>query len=77
VSAECERLLSADEVAEVLGVSTARIYELLRSGLLPCIKIGRQRRVSPAQLRAWLDGGGQSLPGPGGWRREAPSGAGR
>ena len=63
------RLLRAVEVAEELGVSVPRVYELARTGLIPSVRIGRQIRFHADQLRAWVDRGGCSLPG--GWRREA------
>lgn len=63
------KLLRIDDVAEMLGVSRARCYELARKGLLPTIRLARQLRIDPARLDAWLAAGGSPLPG--GWR-EAP-----
>jgi excisionase family DNA binding protein len=63
------RLLLIPEVADILGVSTARAYELARTGALPAVRLGRQVRVDPDALQTWLDNGGQPLSG--GWRREA------
>ena len=62
-------LLTVPEVSERLKISEARVRELGRLGLLPIVKLGRQIRVDPARLDAWIADGGQSLPG--GWRREA------
>ena len=56
-------LLSIDEVARRLGVRRARAYELVREGLLPAVRLGRQVRVSNEALRAWVLGGGCALPG--------------
>ncbi|MGO9261737.1 MAG: helix-turn-helix domain-containing protein [Bryobacteraceae bacterium] len=64
-----ERLLTLNEAAEMLNVTYARAAELARSGLLPTVCLGRQRRISPARLQKWIDAGGQSLPG--GWKRSA------
>lgn len=61
------RLLNMQEVAERLGVSLQRAYEMGRSGLLPVVRLGRQMRVEEGRLIAWVDGGGRALPG--GWRR--------
>ena len=54
-------------VAERLGVSLQRAYELGRAGILPVVRLGRQMRVEEGQLRAWIESGGRALPG--GWRR--------
>jgi excisionase family DNA binding protein len=61
------RLLNMQEVAERLGVSLQRAYEMGRSGLLPVVRLGRQMRVEEGRLIAWVEGGGRALPG--GWRR--------
>lgn len=63
------RLLTAAQAAEILAVSPARVYELMRCGLIPHVRIGRQVRIDPAALEAWIAAGGQALPG--GWRRAA------
>jgi excisionase family DNA binding protein len=67
-------LLHANDVAEMLGVSTARVYELARTGILPSVRIGRQVRFSAASIGAWIQNGGASLPG--GWRRDDDGGHG-
>lgn len=63
------KLLRVPHVAEALDIPQARVYELVRLGLLPSVKLGRQIRVSEEALRQFIEGGGQALPG--GWRREA------
>jgi excisionase family DNA binding protein len=62
-----KRLLTVPEVASILRVKPARVYELARDGLLPVTRIGRQIRIHPDQLDHWLRGGGQPLSG-----RKAP-----
>lgn len=62
-------LLTVPEVSERLKISEARVRELGRLGLLPVVRLGRQVRVDPERLDAWIAEGGQALPG--GWRREA------
>lgn len=64
-----QKLLRIEEVAEILGVSRARCYELARKGLLPAIRLGRRLRVDPTRLDTWLAEGGAPLPG--GWREVA------
>jgi excisionase family DNA binding protein len=38
-------LLSPEQVADSLGVCRSRVYDLMRTGMLPSVKIGRARRV--------------------------------
>ncbi len=53
------RLIKADRVAELLDVSTQRVYELTRERRIPFIQLGdRQYRYSEAALSAWLEEGG-------------------
>lgn len=56
------RLLRIPEVAARLDVTVQRAYELARTGSLPAVRIGRQLRVDPDVLQAWIDSGGQSTP---------------
>lgn len=49
-------LLKPPEVAEALGLSRSRVYELLASGELPALRIGSSVRVSVEALRRWVDG---------------------
>ena len=55
------KLLRVEEVAQLLDVSRARCYELVRRKLIPAIRVGRQIRVDPAQLEMWMNNGGQRL----------------
>ena len=52
------KLLTIPEVARALSVSRARGYELVRRGLIPAVRIGRQVRVHPDQLERWMAEGG-------------------
>jgi excisionase family DNA binding protein len=51
---EVKKLLKVTEVAEVLGVSKVKVYELLGSGLPP-VKFDGARRVHPDKLRDWIE----------------------
>jgi len=62
------RLLRVETVAEILDTSKARVYQLIRLGLLPTVRMGRQLRIPEGKLMQWIDSGGKALPG--GWRRE-------
>ena len=49
------RLLTADEVAGILSVSTARVYELARRNAIPALRLGqRQLRFDETALRDWI-----------------------
>jgi excisionase family DNA binding protein len=50
-----------------LRVPPYRVCELVREGLLPAIRLGRQIRVDKHKLLEFLESGGRALPG--GWRR--------
>ena len=52
------KLLTIPELARALNISRARGYELVRRGLIPAVRIGRQVRVHPEQLERWLAEGG-------------------
>ena len=50
------RFLQLADVAEILNISAAQTYALVRSGELPAIKVGGrgQWRVESAQLEAYI-----------------------
>jgi len=48
-------LLRPTEVAETLGFSRSKAYELIGAGVIPSIKIGASVRVPLDSLRAWID----------------------
>jgi len=56
------RLLTVPEAAEFLRVTQARTYQLLRSGFIPGVRIGRQLRVDESALHQWVARGGHPLP---------------
>jgi excisionase family DNA binding protein len=47
-------LLTAAQAAERLGVTTARVYQLIRTGELPSVPIGKYKRIAPVALDAWV-----------------------
>jgi len=47
--------MTVEEAQVQLCLSRSRVYELIRSGELPSIKIGRSRRVLRASLEAYLE----------------------
>ncbi len=62
-------LLTTDQAAARLGISRARIYALVRAGILQPVRLGRQVRLDPVALDRLIATGGQAYPG--GWRRTA------
>lgn len=47
------RLLTADEVADALGVTKERVWQLTREGKLPAVRLGgRTYRYHPATVAA-------------------------
>ncbi|MGN6781732.1 MAG: helix-turn-helix transcriptional regulator [Marmoricola sp.] len=51
-----DRLLSADEVAEFLGIPVATLYQWRHKGTGPgAYRVGRHLRYDAATVRAWLD----------------------
>ena len=61
-------LATAGQVAWYLNITSTRVYEACRAGLIPHVRIGRSIRFSRAEITAWVERGG--TPHPGGWRRE-------
>jgi excisionase family DNA binding protein len=47
-------LLRPDEAARLLAVKTNWIYEAVRNGRLPCLRLGRHIRFTRALLEQWL-----------------------
>jgi excisionase family DNA binding protein len=47
-------LLCPDQAALLLAVKTSWIYDAVRAGNLPCIRVGRHIRFTRAMLEDWL-----------------------
>lgn len=47
--------LKVPEVAQVLRIARSRAYELVGSGEVPSVRIGRSVRVSRKELDRWLE----------------------
>ncbi len=50
-----DRLLTVDEMADLLHVSRPTLYRLIRIGALSPVRIGRRFRFEPAEIRRYLD----------------------
>lgn len=63
------KLLTAAAVAERLDVPKSTVYEAARQNRIGgVVRLGRVLRFDPLKFDAWLESGGQALPG--GWRQE-------
>lgn len=49
------QLLKAAEVAEILNVSLALAYKLMRNRNIPTVRIGNARRVDPLDLQNYIN----------------------
>jgi excisionase family DNA binding protein len=50
-----DRLLTADDVAELLGMRTDFIYRLAREGRIPHLRFGRTLRFRAEAIERWLE----------------------
>jgi len=47
--------LTLRQVQEILGIGSTKTYELVATGVIPSIKIGRSIRVNRQELEGWLE----------------------
>lgn len=52
---EIERLLTREEVCEILRISVPTFFRLCRSGRLPAAKVGSQWRLKPSVLARFIE----------------------
>jgi excisionase family DNA binding protein len=50
-----DRLMTAGEVGELLGVPTSWVYEQSRLGRIPTVTLGRYRRYRRSAIEAWVE----------------------
>jgi len=48
-------LLTPEQVAQALAIGRTRVYELMASGALPSVRLGRSRRVARHALCRYVD----------------------
>jgi len=51
-------------IAQRLGISKSSAKRLIRDGLIPVVRVGRQLRIDDEALSSWISKGGA-----GSWRR--------
>jgi len=67
-----EKLLKPDDVAEILKISKAQAYAILKRGEMPVIRLGTLVRVRPRDLQNYIEEkAGRKIP------EEAPTNASR
>ncbi len=47
-------LFNATQVAKIMGVSKSQVYNLMNSGRLGSVSIGRSRRVTNSQMKDFI-----------------------
>jgi excisionase family DNA binding protein len=50
-----ERLLRADEVADLLNLSSSYVYKLMKLNQIPTVRIGGSCRIHPQDLLAFIE----------------------
>jgi excisionase family DNA binding protein len=50
-----EKLLSAKQVAELLGEDERWVYQQARAKKIPSVKLGKYWKFSPSKLQTWLE----------------------
>ena len=48
-------LFNVVQVAKIMGVSKSHVYNLMNSGRLESVSIGRSRRVTTNQMKSFID----------------------
>ena len=49
-----DKLLSVEDVAELLGVKASWVYAESRAGRLPTVMVGRYRRFRRSSVEQWV-----------------------
>lgn len=57
------KLVTVKVIAEMLGVTVWRVYELARAGQIPVTRIGRSMRFDVAGVEEWARNGGTDQDG--------------
>lgn len=50
-----QMLLTVDEASRLLGIGKTRLYELMRSGDIPSLRVGKSRRIPVREVEAWIE----------------------
>jgi excisionase family DNA binding protein len=58
------KFITVNQIAKQTELSTGRVYEMIRLGLLPAVRFGRQIRVEEQAFKDWVSRGGQAYDEP-------------
>lgn len=58
------KLLTVNEVANILRVSNMTVYRLVKSGQIPAIRVGKNYRIKESDVNDYLDRGTQRIEKP-------------
>ncbi len=50
-----KRTYNANEVAAILGISKSKVYDLIRQGIIPSLKLGSRVVIPKQKFDEWLD----------------------
>jgi excisionase family DNA binding protein len=50
-----EHLLTAQELAAMLGVPSSWVYSQTRAGFIPTVRLGRYYRYRAAAIASWIE----------------------
>lgn len=50
-----EKLLTIKDVADLLQLSTVKVYRMINYSGLPSLKIDGSRRFRPSEVQAWIE----------------------
>jgi excisionase family DNA binding protein len=51
-----QELMTLDDIAKYLKVSSWTVYRFVREGRLPCYRLGHQWRFKKSLVEEWLEG---------------------
>ena len=55
------KLLTVNEVANILRVSNMTVYRLVKSGQIPAIRVGKNYRIKESDVSAYLTRGSERV----------------
>lgn len=61
MNAELPKFETAEVVAPMLGLTKQALYEAVRTGLIPAVRIGRRIRFNLDSLAEWAKKGGKGI----------------
>ena len=50
-----KHLLRAAEAANLLNVSKSKVYQMIKNGIIPCVKFGRSVRIRKQDLKEFIE----------------------